>query len=162
VAARSSPPRRALETARLPNEIETALFRIAQESLTNAVRHGRASRVALLLRQTPSQVSLLIADDGRGFHVRREHERQRPGEEQRGMGLEGMSERARLVGGHLTIRSRPGRGCAVRVSIPLSHVSGAARPDMVPLARQSALDVEGTNHTARADANARAAAGPIN
>jgi two-component system sensor histidine kinase UhpB len=152
----------AAEAARLPTEIETALFRIAQESLTNAVRHGRASRVALLLRQMPSQVSLLIADDGRGFNVRQEQERQRPGEERRGMGLEGMSERARLVGGHLAIRSRPGRGCAVRVSIPLSNVPGAARPDMVSHERQRALDVEGAHHMAHADANAPAAAESAN
>jgi two-component system sensor histidine kinase UhpB len=116
---------------RLPAPIETALFRIAQESLTNAVRHGHASRVAVLLRQTPTYVSLLVADDGDGFSVLPHQERFAGG----GTGLDGMAERARLLGGHLAIRSRPGGGCAVRVSVPIEREPDAAQSSESEAAR---------------------------
>jgi len=104
------------EGSRLPEEMETALFRIAQEGITNAARHGRATRVRAALRATASAVTLTIADDGRGFDAGA-----RAGEPgaSGGMGLGGMRERARLLGGTLAVRSWPGRGCAVRAWIPL-------------------------------------------
>lgn len=100
------------EPARLPSEVETALFRIAQESVTNAIRHGRAAQIHLTLWQRETQVSLTIADDGVGFT-------QTP-ETGRGMGLTGMRERAQLLGGALQVRSGEREGCVVHVEIPLS------------------------------------------
>jgi two-component system sensor histidine kinase UhpB len=127
---------------RLPLDIETALYRIAQESLTNAVRHGRASHVAFFLRRAPSHVSLLIADDGQGFDW--DASARRHAVTGHGMGLDGMDERARLAGGHLAMRSRPGHGCAVRVSIPLAPATSEQRPDATKrprLSAQSGADV---------------------
>jgi len=101
--------------ARIPTEIATALYRIAQESLTNAVRHGKVRHVAIALRSSAQALTLTIADDGAGFA---------PGDttggrESGGLGLYGMRERARLLGGSLRLRSAPGRGCVVRAAIPM-------------------------------------------
>jgi len=135
--------------ARLSSEIEIALFRIAQESLTNAARHGKARRVRLALRQTPAQARLTIADDGVGFDLvpAERLAQSRDTAARPGLGLDGMRERARLLGGRVWIRSSPGSGCVVRAVIPLSSdhpterqedsrvaVGGAsaARPAAVP------------------------------
>jgi two-component system sensor histidine kinase UhpB len=101
---------------RLPGELETALFRIAQESLTNAARHGHARHAWIRLRRSPQAISLLIVDDGQGFD---------PGAAPRrhGLGVPGMRERAHLVGGALRIRSRPGAGCVVWAHAPLPTAS---------------------------------------
>ncbi|HEV8194168.1 MAG TPA: sensor histidine kinase [Ktedonobacterales bacterium] len=104
----------ALGRARLPAEAETALFRIAQEGLTNAVRHGHANTAAILLRRHAGCVTLLVADNGQGFDART-----RPRSCSGGQGMEGMRERARLLGGRLVVRSRPGCGTALRVTVPL-------------------------------------------
>jgi two-component system sensor histidine kinase UhpB len=128
--ARSRPPRKrddattvaelpAAHAERLPEGVETALFRIAQESLTNAVRHGHARQIALALRWTAAQVSLSVADDGRGFVPGARLAGQRGQTGPGGMGLEGMFDRARLLGGTLALRSLPRHGCVVRVVIPL-------------------------------------------
>jgi two-component system sensor histidine kinase UhpB len=95
--------------ARVPAEIETALYRIAQESLTNAARHGKARRIVIALRSSAQALRLTIADDGAGFT---------PGVESGGLGVRGMRERARLLGGTLRLRSAPGCGCIVRATIP--------------------------------------------
>jgi two-component system sensor histidine kinase UhpB len=105
---------------RLPNEIETALFRIAQESLTNAVRHGRAARVWIGLRLMPTRVTLTIIDDGGGFDMRRGPGATSQASAYGGIGIEGMRERARAVGGTLVVRSRPGHGTVVRAMVPSS------------------------------------------
>jgi len=105
---------KALGRARLPADAETALFRIAQECLTNAVRHGHASEAGILLRRHAGCVTLLVADNGRGFDA---GARTRSGSG--GQGVEGMRERARLLGGRLVVRSRPGRGTSLRVTVPV-------------------------------------------
>jgi two-component system sensor histidine kinase UhpB len=105
------------EPARLPEEVETALFRIAQESITNAVRHGHARRMRLVLRATPARVTLTLADDGQGFAAGHSC----------GLGLEGMRERARVLGGTLRVRTGAQRGCVVRATIPLSAIPYSAR-----------------------------------
>ena len=108
------------EPARLPGDVETALFRIAQESVTNAIRHGRAGQIQVTLWQRETRVSLTISDDGTGFTPSTGAAR--------GVGLEGMRERAQLLGGTLQVRSHQGNGCVVRVEVP---VSGApASPGM--------------------------------
>jgi two-component system sensor histidine kinase UhpB len=106
---------------RLPREVETALFRIAQESVTNAVRHGNARQVRLILRLSASYAILTIADTGDGCEAERLSES--AAWTSRGMGLAGMRERARLLGGSLAVRSRPGRGCLVRARVPLAPTS---------------------------------------
>ncbi len=101
---------------RLPAEVETALFRIAQEGLTNVVRHAQASQVEVKLLRSAEQVTLLICDDGRGLASA-------TGEAAKlhaGLGLTGMQERTRLLGGTLEIASRPDQGTMIQASIPLA------------------------------------------
>lgn len=105
--------------SRLPGETETHLFRIAQEALTNAVRHSGASHVRMRLRQEEASACLEIEDDGSGLPP--------PDQLRKGtFGLIGMRARARSSGGDLEIRSRPGRGTSILVSVPLgAHVDEA-------------------------------------
>lgn len=97
---------------RLPGDVETAFYRIAQESLTNAARHGHARHVWLRLRREVHGVSLLVKDDGDGFDPSAPTQ-------WRGLGLPGMRERAHLVGGALRVRTRPGAGCVIWAHAPL-------------------------------------------
>lgn len=101
---------------RLPAEMETALYRIVQEALTNTARHANAHKVSVVLEETRGTVNATIVDDGRGFDY--EALLRNPGQE-RGLGLAGMQERAVLLNGILTIHSVPGQGTTVQVSIPL-------------------------------------------
>lgn len=100
---------------RLAEEQETALFRIVQESITNAVKHGRARRIQVSLSRQGDKVKAVVRDDGSGFDLDRLHR----GEIHSGMGLYGMHERARLVGGSIQIDSAPGRGTTMRVTVPV-------------------------------------------
>jgi signal transduction histidine kinase len=99
---------------RLPPEIELALYRIAQEAISNARRHGAASHVSLILERAPGTAQLEVIDDGHGFPP----QSIRPAAG-RGEGLPGMRERASLLGGRLTIDSAPGSGTRILVSVPL-------------------------------------------
>jgi signal transduction histidine kinase len=97
---------------RLPSEVETALYRIVQESLTNIVKHARAANVSVVLARKDDSVSVVVEDDGVGFDpelVRDE-----------GMGLVGMRERVALLGGRLAIESRPGAGTTFVAEVPLT------------------------------------------
>jgi two-component system sensor histidine kinase UhpB len=109
---------------RLPDDVETALFRIAQESVTNAVRHGRASEVRIQLRMDSRRATLIVADDGQGFDVGQNATgptvETAYASEGTGLGIVGMRERARLLGGMLSVRSRPGKGCVVHAVIPIA------------------------------------------
>lgn len=102
---------------RLPAEVETALFRIAQEGLTNVARHAQASQVELKLLRQPERVTLVICDDGRGFPLPAAHE---AAPAYAGLGVTGMQERARLLGGKLEITSSPERGAMIQAIIPLA------------------------------------------
>ena len=95
----------------LPEHVEIALYRIAQEALQNVVKHAGASAAGVELRCDPGLVCLRITDDGSGFH---------PDATTAGFGLSGMAERAELVGGHLDIRSAPGRGTTVEARVPVA------------------------------------------
>jgi two-component system sensor histidine kinase UhpB len=103
---------------RLPGAVETALYRIAQEALTNAVRHGHARNVRILLRQCDGAAALTVADDGQGFATAAGRPATPHQRLHAGLGLEGMRERTRLLGGSLALRAAPGRGCVVRAIIP--------------------------------------------
>jgi signal transduction histidine kinase len=101
---------------RLPSEIETTLFRIAQEAMVNVARHSQANHLAVQLSNRTGQVVLTLADDGRGFDSTSVS---LAFEQGRGWGLIGMQERASLAGGDFTVESTPGKGTTVRVAIPL-------------------------------------------
>jgi PAS domain S-box-containing protein len=122
-ARRAGVPCDAVVTGRLPaldREVSTALFRILQESLTNVTRHAAASRVRVELRQEGGRVVLEVSDDGRGAAAT-----QQPGH--RSLGVLGMKERARRLGGTLTVTTGGGKGTVVQASIPLAR--GAHDPD---------------------------------
>jgi two-component system, NarL family, sensor kinase len=100
---------------RLTPHLEAGLFRIAQEALTNAVRHAEATQVRIRLTIGGQRVVLSVKDDGRGFEVDRLLTREGSG----GFGLTGMIERTRLLGGRLQVESEPGEGTRIRVTVPL-------------------------------------------
>jgi two-component system NarL family sensor kinase len=99
-------------TGPLPGETESELFRIAGEALTNVRKHAKAREVSLRLTVVGRRLRLTVADGGAGFRTR--------GARLRGFGLSGIEGRARSVGGRATIRSAPGRGTTVTVSVPLA------------------------------------------
>jgi signal transduction histidine kinase len=109
-----------LAETRLPDHIELALYRIAQECLQNVVKHARARTARLTYavdRGEHGEVARLeIVDDGVGFDT---FEHPLGGDDMSGYGLLSMAERAEIVGGRLNIRSRPGAGTAVIATIPL-------------------------------------------
>ncbi len=102
----------------LKPELNTVLFRIAQEAITNVVRHARASRVLLRLSFADGQVSLWIEDDGQGFEP---DSVLTPAGGRKAWGLVGMQERASLVGGQFDILSAHGRGTVVTVTVPVEE-----------------------------------------
>jgi two-component system, NarL family, sensor histidine kinase UhpB len=94
----------------LADDAQLVVYRVAQEALSNATRHSGARRVEVRLRRLQGGgVELVVADDGRGFAF---------DESEGGLGIAGMRERALLIGGELTIESRPGRGTTVRLTVP--------------------------------------------
>ena len=103
-----------MDESRLAPEPALALFRIAQEALTNAIRHSRAQRVSISLDQADEKITLAIRDDGLGIHPQsREKTDQRPR-----LGLLGIEERTALLGGVFSLRSTPGAGTLVSVQVP--------------------------------------------
>jgi len=99
---------------RLASEVETALYRIAQEALNNVAKHSRARRVEVILERRPDCVLLIVEDDGVGFS-------EADGDKtRRGYGLVGMQERAALVGATLEIESTPGKGTTVLVRMAVT------------------------------------------
>lgn len=103
---------------RLPAQIETVLFRIAQEALTNAVRHGQATEIRLGLKITTDAVNFTIRDNGRGFDPIDALQRSQSSNP---FGLLAMHERAALCDGRVMIQSQPGTGTQITVRIPLSN-----------------------------------------
>jgi signal transduction histidine kinase len=95
---------------RLPSDVETVLYRLVQEALTNVVKHAHAEHVIIVLQQKQGVVSAVIEDDGRGFT---------DGEGQRGLGLVGMRERVALVDGSFRIESSPTSGTTLVVEVPV-------------------------------------------
>jgi len=95
---------------RLPSDVETTLYRITQEALTNVVKHADAKRVSIVLTRRNGSVSAVIEDDGRGFS-------EGQGADNR-LGLLGMRERVALVDGRLTVESSPGAGTTLSIEVP--------------------------------------------
>jgi PAS domain S-box-containing protein len=105
-----------LDSGRLPSSVETALYRIMQEALTNIARHAAAKTARIALKRQPSGVHMIVEDDGCGFDV--ETMLRTPTASDH-FGLYGMCERAMLLGGSVTIESKRGKGTTVSVQIPL-------------------------------------------
>jgi two-component system sensor histidine kinase UhpB len=104
--------------AALPERINIAVYRVAQEALTNVTRHAHANQVRLVLaRDATGQLCLTIADDGRGMDL---------AQATRGLGLLGASERAAALGGELHVESAPGAGVRLVLRIPLPAAAAAA------------------------------------
>jgi signal transduction histidine kinase len=106
------------EDDRLPHEVETTLYRIAQEALTNVIRHAGARRADVVLERRDDIVLILVEDDGKGFDV--------DGAKMAGpLGLLGMQERAEMLGGTLTVESNEGRGTTLVVEVPYGNPHNA-------------------------------------
>ena len=102
------------EGPRLPWRAETDLFRIAQEALTNALRHAEADEISVLLDRREDRLRLVVEDDGRGFQAESANYGDR-------LGLVGMRERAEILGGTLVVESGPGSGTTVVVEAPVAN-----------------------------------------
>jgi signal transduction histidine kinase len=100
-----------LDSTRLPAEIETALYRIVQEALTNVAKHSSASRVSVVVTRREGLVTAVVEDDGKGFGA--------GGGEGEGLGLIGMKERVGLLDGRLAIESTEGAGTTVVAEVPM-------------------------------------------
>ena len=109
---------------RLDSQIETALFRVAQEALTNIRKHAGRAPVAVSLELRGDAVRLEVHDWGRGFGPQQQHERPRPGER---VGLLSMQERVALLHGHCAVTSQPGEGTQVVAEVPLRSDHGEQR-----------------------------------
>ncbi len=99
----------------IPSFAETAIFRIAQEALTNARKHAHTDRIRILLQSTESRLNLEVQDWGCGF------DKNILVDESTHLGIVGMQERTALINGNFYIESRPGKGTLVRVSVPTTH-----------------------------------------
>jgi signal transduction histidine kinase len=97
----------------LPEEHKTCIYRIVQEALNNVARHAQASAAQVTLQQHPGELLLSIQDDGTGFDAQRV----------RGLGLLGMEERTRHLGGTFAIDSQAGRGTLLKINLPLIQLS---------------------------------------
>jgi signal transduction histidine kinase len=93
----------------LPEAHKTCVYRIVQEALHNAVQHAAARNIKVTVAEDSDRLRLAIEDDGKGFQA----------QQGKGMGLLGMEERVRHLGGDFAVQSAPGQGTAVRVSLPL-------------------------------------------
>lgn len=97
---------------RLPIEVESVFYRVAQEAVSNALRHGRPTRVQVTLRHGPAETTLVVRDNGVGFDT------SAPPHQREHLGLFTMRERVALVDGSLDISSAPGTGTRVRATVP--------------------------------------------
>jgi signal transduction histidine kinase len=103
-----------MQATRLTAELETAVYRIVQEALTNASKHGSAKRAVVEVHEDPNLITLSIRDDGSGFDLDAVSD---------GFGLLGIRERVELLNGELTIESEPGKGTVVRTRLPVQRRS---------------------------------------
>lgn len=108
--------RAALNESRLPSELETTVYRIVQEAMTNIAKHAQSNGTSVVVERRDDHVLVIIEDDGVGFDVEATLGSRRP----QTLGLLSMMERARASGGKLSIESMPGRGTTLYVHLPLS------------------------------------------
>jgi signal transduction histidine kinase len=105
---------------RLPEEWETCIYRSIQEALTNTVRHSEATEVLMRIEREADAIRVIVQDNGHGLEFTAQ-----PG----GLGLVGMSERARELGGTLTVESNERSGTKIRITLPQPKRVAAAAPD---------------------------------
>jgi signal transduction histidine kinase len=98
----------------LPDEYKVCIYRLVQEALNNAVRHSGARNARVRVEQAGGRITVEVSDDGRGFDPERS----------RGMGILGMEERVKRLGGSLAIDSRPGQGTTLRAELPVKGDGG--------------------------------------
>ncbi len=110
---------------RLPPEVETALFRVVQEAITNVVRHAMARTVRLTLNMRLDRADIRVEDDGLGFDA---IELSLTPDSGRGLGLIGMQERVELIGGTFDLDSTPGEGTRIHIQVPLSTGTASGEP----------------------------------
>ena len=104
------------EDERLPQDVETTLYRIVQEALTNVVRHAKATRADVVLERRGNCMLVIVEDDGVGFDPGKTRETGH-------LGLMGMQERAEMLGGTLTIESLPGKGTTLFAEVPYGNTN---------------------------------------
>jgi signal transduction histidine kinase len=102
-----------LEAFRLSPEVETALYRMVQEALTNVARHAQAQTASVILERRGGEMIMIVEDNGRGFDPAA------VSQDEHRLGLYGIRERAELLGGKLTIESGPGQGTSLFVTLPM-------------------------------------------
>jgi two-component system sensor histidine kinase DegS len=102
---------------KMDNTRRTALYRVAQEALTNVARHARASRVEVNIQRLPKAVCMQIKDNGESFDVERLFHSGRTHH----LGLLGMRERVEMVGGNFGVESSPGKGTTINVQVPFGN-----------------------------------------
>ena len=100
----------------LTDQHRTCVYRVVQESLTNCVRHARASRVTIAVQPVDARLSLRVTDNGIGLD---------PAAPREGFGLRGIEERVRELGGTATMKSAAGQGSTLTVLLPLESSEGA-------------------------------------
>ena len=100
----------------LPDDVRTCIYRVVQEALHNVSRHSGAKAVVITVRNVDGSLSLSVADDGRGFDPERT----------RGMGMLGIEERIRQLGGQFEVQSAPGKGTTLRSTLPIGAPAPSA------------------------------------
>lgn len=98
------------EIERISGDMETAVYRIVQEALTNIIRHAQATRIDVLLKRRDGSLIVIVEDNGVGFDPKVQHSGH--------LGMVGMQERATMLGGTLTIESVPGSGTTIFLEVP--------------------------------------------
>ena len=102
----------------LPDRFQTCVYRAIQEALTNCVRHAKARTIAVTVTATAKALTIAVTDDGVGFDQNAAHH---------GLGLRGIGERVKEIGGTLTITSRPGQGTALVIQLPQAQTTTEVR-----------------------------------
>lgn len=108
------------EVDAIPTDVGNHLYRIAQEALANAVRHGKATHLEVALLRTGGLYSMTVSDNGSGF-------KEQPGPDTNGLGLRSMTARTKFIGGHIEFNPRPGEGTRVTVQWPTTKEETALR-----------------------------------
>jgi signal transduction histidine kinase len=114
------------EVARVPPGLDTTVFRVIQEAVSNALRHARATMIRVTLRTESDALRVVIEDDGVGFDPEAVGQRVKRGEH---LGLLGMTERVRNAGGTIELDSRPGAGSRLEVTVPFAKPGTGAVPE---------------------------------
>jgi signal transduction histidine kinase len=108
--------------AELPEEHKTCIYRVVQEALNNVARHAQASAAQVRVQRSERGIDLTVQDDGAGFDAERV----------RGLGLLGMEERVRHLGGVFIVDSQPGRGTLLRIHLPIADLASEALHEIHP------------------------------